>query len=48
MIPWGDVGVTVIFFIGLSAVLKWQKNTQTIAILTLVTAVMYAVVRAFL
>jgi hypothetical protein len=33
MIPWGDVGVSVIFFSGLFAILRRPKNVQRIAVM---------------
>ena len=45
MVPWGDIGVTIVFFCGMFAMLKWQKMTQHIAILTLVATTFYIVVR---
>ena len=47
MIPWGDVGVTVIFFVGLFAMVRWPKKSQRLAVLTLVSASLYMIVRAF-
>jgi len=48
MIPWGDVGVSVIFFLGLFAMLRWPKNVQPIALMILATTAVYGVTRAFL
>ena len=45
MVPWGDVGVTIIFFCGLFAMVRWHKMTQRIAILTIATAAVYIVAR---
>jgi len=48
MIPWGDVGLSVLFFLGLFAMLRWPKIVQRIAVSTLAIAVLYAVTRALL
>ncbi len=47
VIPWGDIGVIVIFFLGLFAMLRWPIKTQRIAVLTLAAAFLYIVFRKF-
>ena len=45
LIPWGDVGVIIIFFAGLFAMIRWKTRTQLIAILTLTASGLYAIFR---
>jgi hypothetical protein len=45
LVPWGDVGVTAIFVIGMFAMLRWRKRTSSIAGATLAAAVLYAILR---
>jgi len=47
LIPWGDVGVSVIFSLGLFAMLRWQTRVRPIAIVTLVAVALYVAFRGF-
>lgn len=47
LIPWGDVGVLIIFFGGLFAMIRWKSHVQSIALLTLVLSAIYAILRGF-
>ncbi|MHC4400547.1 MAG: metal-dependent hydrolase [Planctomycetota bacterium] len=48
MVPWGDVGVTLIFIAGMFAMIRWQSRVSMIARGTLVLVVAYIVVRGML
>ncbi len=41
LIPWGDIGVTLLFVTGMFAMLRWKTRTAWIARLTLLVAVGY-------
>lgn len=41
LISWGDVGVTIIFIVGMFAMLRWKNKTALIAHLTLLAAICY-------
>jgi membrane-bound metal-dependent hydrolase YbcI (DUF457 family) len=43
LISWGDVGVTIIFVLGMFAMLRWKNQTAWIARLTLIAAIGYIV-----
>ncbi len=45
MVPWGDIGTTVIFAAGMFAMLRWRAWTQAIAAGTLAAVAAYVVVR---
>lgn len=45
MIPWGDPGVTIVFVIGMFAMVRWPARIQRIAIVTLLLMVAYVVIR---
>lgn len=45
LIPWGDVGVLIIFIIGIFVMLWLKKRLQTIAILVLILTTLYALLR---
>jgi membrane-bound metal-dependent hydrolase YbcI (DUF457 family) len=48
LLPWGDVGVTLIFAAGMFAMLGWPKRSQPIAIASLAFAAGYIALRGFL
>jgi membrane-bound metal-dependent hydrolase YbcI (DUF457 family) len=43
LISWGDVGVTIIFVLGMFAMLRWKNKTVLIARLTLLVALGYII-----
>ena len=43
LISWGDVGVTIIFVLGMFAMLRWKNKTALIARLTLIAAFCYII-----
>lgn len=45
LIPWGDIGPTVILMGGIIAIAKWRSHTSTFASLTLVALVGYLLLR---
>ncbi len=45
MIAWGDVGVLILFFCGMFAMIRLKKHLQTVAVLTLAAVICYAVIR---
>ena len=45
MVPWGDVGITVVFVAGVFAMLRWRSRLQLIATVTLLFVALYIVVR---
>lgn len=45
MVPWGDVGISVVFVAGMFAMLRWRSRVQSIAVMTLTGVVFYIVVR---
>lgn len=48
LVPWGDVGVLVIFFLGVFAMIRWRDRVQTISLATLLSAATYAVARGMI
>ena len=48
MVHWGDVGVTIIFVIGMFSMVRWRERIQPIALITLMLVVVYIVVRGTL
>ena len=44
MISWGDIGVSIIFFTGMFAMLKWKSKVQPIAALIFVAVILYIIV----
>ena len=47
LVPWGDIGATVVFVLGMFALLRWPARRQVVAGLTLVAVFAYIVVRGF-
>jgi len=47
MIPWGDIGPTVIFGVGMLALIRWREHTRWIAISTLLCVTGYLLIRHF-
>ncbi|MCL2304713.1 MAG: metal-dependent hydrolase [Planctomycetaceae bacterium] len=47
LIPWGDVGVSVVFTLGLFAMLRWQARARSVAAVTLVAVALYVTLRGF-
>jgi membrane-bound metal-dependent hydrolase YbcI (DUF457 family) len=45
LVRWGDVGATLIFVAGMFGMLRWRGRTQGIAAVTLLSVVLYIVVR---
>jgi len=45
MVPWGDVGISLIFIAGMFATIKWRSKTRLIACLTLGCVAAYIVLR---
>ena len=41
LVPWGNVGVTILFAIGMLAMVKWKQHLQGIACLTLAMVAVY-------
>ncbi|MGI9474993.1 MAG: metal-dependent hydrolase [Rubripirellula sp.] len=41
LVPWGNVGVTILFAIGMLSMLKWKDHVQRIAAFTLLAVVGY-------
>jgi membrane-bound metal-dependent hydrolase YbcI (DUF457 family) len=48
LLPWGDVGPTLVFAAGMFAMLRWPKRIQTIAAASLALVVAYVASRGFL
>lgn len=48
LVPWGDVGATVIFVAGMFALLRWPPRSQSIAGTTLAAVAGYIVVRGMI
>jgi hypothetical protein len=48
LVPWGDVGCTLLFVAGMFAMLKWRSRVQSIAIATLTCMVLYIALRGTL
>ena len=48
LVPWGDPGISIIFFVGMFAMLRWKHRIQTIAIVTLLAVAVYAAIRGSL
>lgn len=44
MVPWGNVGVTVIFGVGMLALVRWKRRIQPIATATLASVAAYIVI----
>jgi len=42
LVRWGDVGVTLIFVVGMFAMVRWQRHVRHIAAVTLGGVVLYA------
>lgn len=45
MVPWGDVGATLILVVGMFAMVRWPRRRQRIAVAALVAVMGYIVVR---
>jgi membrane-bound metal-dependent hydrolase YbcI (DUF457 family) len=45
MVSWGDVGITLIFIVGMFAMIKWKTRVQPIAAMTLLGVATYIVIR---
>jgi inner membrane protein len=45
LVPWGDVGITVVFVAGMFAMLRWQSRSRIIAALTLCGVCAYIALR---
>ena len=43
LVRWGDVGVTLIFVLGMFAMVRWPKHTQRIAGATLGCVALYVI-----
>ena len=43
LVPWGNVGVTVLFAIGMLLMLRWKNDLQPVAILTLCLVACYII-----
>jgi len=48
LVPWGDVGTTLIFALGMLAMVRWPSRIQAIAALTLTGVLGYIGTRGFL
>jgi len=48
MVPWGDASITMVFVVGMFAMLRWKSSVRSIACLTLVGVVAYILVRGSL
>lgn len=47
LLPWGDIGVTLVLAASMFAMLRWPRRTQAIAIASLVLTAAYIAVRGF-
>jgi len=47
LVPWGNIGVTILFAIGMLALARWKRRVRAIATATLVAVVAYIVVWGF-
>jgi membrane-bound metal-dependent hydrolase YbcI (DUF457 family) len=45
MVPWGDVGATLIFIVSMFAMLHWKKRVQSIAAVSLLAVAAYIILR---
>jgi len=48
MVPWGDPGMTIVFVLGMFAMLRWKSSFRTIACLTLAGVVAYILARGLM
>jgi len=48
MIPWGDIGATIVFVIGMFAMLRWRSRSRPISWLTLAGVLAYLATRRWL
>ncbi|GHT15219.1 hypothetical protein FACS1894170_12720 [Planctomycetales bacterium] len=48
LVPWGDVGNTVILLLGMFAMLRWNNRVQTIAVITLSLVIAYSTTRSMI
>jgi hypothetical protein len=48
LVPWGDVGNTVILLSGMFAMLRWNRHVQTIAVITLSLVIAYSILRSMI
>ncbi len=44
LVPWGNIGATVILAASMFAMLRWRARTQTIAALSLIAVALYMIV----
>lgn len=47
LVPWGDIGASVLFMLGVLAMLRWRRNLQSISACTLVTVIGYILIRGY-
>jgi membrane-bound metal-dependent hydrolase YbcI (DUF457 family) len=47
LVPWGDIGATVILAVGMFAMVRWPKRIRAIAAGSLLAVAVYIVVRGF-
>ncbi|NOX56247.1 MAG: hypothetical protein GXP27_17745 [Planctomycetes bacterium] len=48
LVPWGDPGMTIVFVVGLFALVRWRPHAQRVSLLTLLTLAAYMLIRGFL
>ncbi len=48
MVPWGDVGITLVFVVGMFAMLRWRSRVQSIAVVALTFVAVYIAARGTL
>lgn len=47
LVRWGDPCITILFVLGMFAMLRWKNRLQSIAIMTLLTVSIYSVLRGY-
>ncbi|HIQ21048.1 MAG TPA: metal-dependent hydrolase [Planctomycetes bacterium] len=45
LVPWGDVGTTLIFVVGMFALVRWPRRSQGVGLATLAAVIAYIVIR---
>ena len=48
MVRWGDPGISIVFVIGMFAMVRWKTSLQLIAALTLMSVAVYIIVRGLM
>ncbi|GHT22981.1 hypothetical protein FACS189419_06300 [Planctomycetales bacterium] len=46
LVPWGDVGNTVILLLGMFTMLRWNNRVRTTAVITILSVIAYSTTRS--